>query len=352
MSTIKVLTRAVLLCFGCTITSSFAQTFDAPTADPLDRLAMDRPVIGNVLMSSVSENNGHWAIVGERGYIYTREGEKGPWAQSRVPTSVLLTSVLMDNGGQGWAVGHSGIILATDDGGRSWKKQMDGIEGARITASGAETEAEKRDARFLLDEGADKPLFNIARIDNERVLVVGSYGLAFETLDGGENWKSIKYQLPNPMGAHLYGIEVKGDTVFIAGEMGTIIRSRNKGATYEKLNSPYDGSFFGLCMLSSENIIVYGLKGHAYTSSDGGESWEKSSIASEASISACTVVGDNVYLGNQAGEIFLSKDQGTTFRFVGSAHVGPLLDLHKISDQKLLTVGMRGQHSVDLQVSP
>ena len=353
MSKLNLQAATLLLCLGLGANPSFAQSFDSTVADPLDRPAMERKAIGSAMLTSVTEAEGRWVLVGERGYIFTRSGVEDQWTQAEVPTSVLLTSVLMVSSDHGWAVGHSGVILATANGGRSWQKVMDGVDGADITAQSALTEQDRRDAEFLKKEGADKPLFDIASIgDANALLTIGAYGLAYVSSDSGASWESIKYQLPNPMGAHLYDVDSLADTVFIAGEMGTILRSTNGGKDYESVESPYDGSFFGLCMLSPENVIVYGLKGHAYTSSDGGDHWQKSTIASEASINACTVIGKDVYLGNQAGEIFLSKNGGKTFSFVDAAHLGPILDLHTLSDQKLLAVGMRGQQAVDLQVSP
>ena len=46
-----------------------------------------------------------------------------------MPVSSDLFAVHFANASKGWAVGHDGVVLASSDGGQSWTKQLDGLEG-------------------------------------------------------------------------------------------------------------------------------------------------------------------------------------------------------------------------------
>ena len=61
----------------------------------------------------------------------------------------------------------------------------------------------------------------------------------------------LKDRIDNPDGMHLYGITESNGKLFVAGEVGVLFRSLDKGLTWEALESPYDGSFFSV--FGSEN---------------------------------------------------------------------------------------------------
>ncbi|KPA98491.1 YCF48-related protein, partial [Pseudomonas asplenii] len=73
-------------------------------------------------------------------------------------------------------------------------------------------------AQRLLADGADKPLLALSFADARHGLVVGAYGLALSTADGGHSWQSSMDRLPNPRGLHLYALARQGADLYIAGE--------------------------------------------------------------------------------------------------------------------------------------
>ena len=60
--------------------------------------------------------------VGERGIILMSVDGKA-WKQSASPVDVLLNAVFFLDSQHGWAVGHDAAIIATEDGGKTWKLQ-------------------------------------------------------------------------------------------------------------------------------------------------------------------------------------------------------------------------------------
>jgi photosystem II stability/assembly factor-like uncharacterized protein len=252
--------------------------------------------------------------VGERGAVLLSDDQGGQWRQAAaVPVSVTLTAVQFVDERTGWAVGHQGVVLHTTDGGEHWTVQLDGrriaqrvMEEARASGDAArQAEAER-----LAAEGADKPLLALA-FDNAREgWVLGAFNLALVTQDGGRSWQSVSARLPNPKGAHLYAMHRQGADLLIAGEQGLVLHSGDGGQRFERLTTPYGGSFFGVAHEADGAWLVAGLRGRALRSRDGGRSW--SELASPVPASVTAMQRDDhgqVWMTNQAGQLLRAGSQ-------------------------------------------
>jgi len=247
--------------------------------------------------------------VGERGTVLLSDDAAKSWRQARVPVQVTLTAVRFVNERTGWAAGHLGVILKSDDGGESWVKQFDGVQAAKLVAAGGD----ERTKRFV-EEGPDKPFFDLDFADAQHGFAVGAYNLAFATVDGGQTWVPILGRLPNPKSLHLYGVRASGGHVYIAGEQGLLMASADGGASFAALPSAYKGSYFGLLAARSGALIAYGLRGNAWRSSDQGASWSRLDTGLQTSISAALELdGGELALLAQTGELLRSRDDGRSF---------------------------------------
>ena len=66
-------------------------------------------------------------------------------------------------------------------------------------------------------------------------------------------------QEPTP---HLNAIARTGSgALFIVGERGAAFRSRDSGATWQRLQLPYDGSMFGVIGYAADHVLAFGLRG-------------------------------------------------------------------------------------------
>lgn len=80
-------------------------------------------------------------IVGRPGSVVLRSGDSGEsWSLCRTPNPTPLNAVDFVDQTHGWAVGDLGVILATEDGGRSWivQQQGDGRAGILWVAADAD----------------------------------------------------------------------------------------------------------------------------------------------------------------------------------------------------------------------
>jgi hypothetical protein len=92
---------------------------------------------------------------------------------------------------KGWAVGHFGIVLHTEDGGETWIKQLDGKQAAHLVLDQAQARVQRGEgnaetlthelnaARQLVEDGPDKPFFDVYFENETTGFVVGAYNLIF-----------------------------------------------------------------------------------------------------------------------------------------------------------------------------
>jgi photosystem II stability/assembly factor-like uncharacterized protein len=294
-------------------------------------------------MLAVARAGRRLVAAGERGIVRVSEDDGATWSQARVPVQVSLTALHFADARRGWGAGHLGVILRTDDGGATWTRQLDGIAVARQVLAAAPDDAARQRAQRLVDEGPDKPFFDLD-VAGSRGLAVGAYGLAVETRDGGDNWQAVApARLPNPKSLHLYATRWLGRQLFIAGEQGLLLRSSDGGESFEPLASPYKGSFFGLLGTRAGSLIAFGLRGHAFRSADGGANWEKLETGVPLTLSAGIERADgSLLLLAQNGDLLSSRDDGRHFERLPAARPLPAAALAAGTGSQVVVAGLRG----------
>jgi len=326
----------------------------AGTPDALDRPSVVSPRVARLLMTSVARAGARIVAVGERGVILYSDDQGHSWQQaSSVPVSVTLTRVQFVSDTLGWATGHSGVVLHTQDGGKTWVKQLDGRQAAKIELAQAQAEGANPqrvgNAEHLVADGPDKPFFGLYFADAKHGWVVGAYGLALHTSDGGASWQSLMGRFDNAKGRHLYSILPLQDKLYLLGEQGAVFRSVNGGAAFEELTTPSRGTYFGAVACGTNCLLAYGLRGNANRSVDGGQSWQAVKLP-PASLTAGLALGErSVLLANEAGQLLLSRDAGDTFKEVSQLPAGSMVSLLQYSNELLLAAGIRNMTSIDLR---
>jgi photosystem II stability/assembly factor-like uncharacterized protein len=317
-----------------------------PTPAAMERQAIISAKAEHSTLLAVTHAGTRLVAAGERGIILTSDDNGASWNQSQVPTSVNLTALCFVDESRGWAVGHMGVILHTEDGGLSWHKQLDGVAVARLAVEAVRDSEDTREiklANYLVSDGPDKPFFDIWMDKQGRGYVIGAFNLVFRTEDGGKHWQYWSPRVKNTFGLHLYGITRHGDDFFIAGEQGLLLRSQDGGEHFTPLETPYEGSWFGILASREGTLLVYGLRGNAYVSADGGESWQFSDTGSRVGFSAAIELADGrIVLANQAGQLFASADGGRSFQPLGGLPGMPFAALTQADSGELILASLRG----------
>lgn len=319
---------------GAALAGAVQVSGPAPVGPALDRPALQvRAPERAVLLAAAPASTGLVAV-GERGLALVRDRATGAWQQRATPTSVTLTAVRFVDATQGVAVGHGGVVLATADGGRSWQRRLDGRRVAQLALEDAKASgdaARLRDAERLVADGPDKPLLDVLAWDARRMLVVGAYGIAMHSDDGGHTWTSWMGRLPNPRGLHLYAVRRVDDRLLVVGEQGLLLASDDGGTTFRTVASPYRGSWFTAEMTTADEWVVAGLRGQAWRTADGGASWQPLAGEATASITASVLDAQGqLLLGNQAGMVL--RVEGDRLRPLGDQALAPIAAL--VFDQR------------------
>lgn len=232
--------------------------------------------------------------VGDHGVVLlSDDGGKSHRQARSVPIDATLTSVSFVDSKLGWAAGHWGVVLRTEDGGETWTRQR-------------------------VDTSQDMPLFAIRFFDANNGVAVGLWSLVLVTQDAGKTWRKV--EMPVPEGAkkadlNLFALfaDTKG-RVFAAGEKGMVLRSDDRGQHWTYLPTGYKGSFWTGLVAADGSILVAGLRGSMYRSTDDGRSWTRVDTHSKSSITALARAdGDIVGVGLD-GLVLRSQDGGASFR--------------------------------------
>lgn len=322
--------------------------------DVLDTPAQMSPLAARSLMQAVTRVDGRLVAVGQRGHILLSSDAGASWKQVRVPVSSDLTAVYFVDIHHGWAVGHDGVVLSTEDGGDSWRVQLDGrrandllVEAMqRNAAADPASEPAKKllaEAQRYKEQGPDKPFLDVWFADARNGFVVGAYNLVFRTRDGGNTWESWFDRTDNPKFFNLYAIRRVGSDIYAAGESGLLLKLDAATDRFKALDTGYTGSFFGLAEAKGGTVLAYGLRGSVFRSDDAGRTWSKVDAALPASIVASTrTMDDLTLLADAGGRVVASNDGGRSFHAVPLKQSMPLTGFTEVADGRFVITGPRG----------
>ena len=212
---------------------------------PLDEAAplLACPACGPVVAAATTP--GGIVAVGERGLIL-HGTSGGNWQQMPAPVRRTLTSVTRTAVGSLVAAGHDALLLSWADARSAWT----------IVRSSPELDA---------------PLLDIWISDNGKGFAVGAYGLMLTTDNHGQDWTR---RMVDPDEPHFYSVhESDNGAVFLAGEFGVLFRSRDGGASWTRLDTGWEGTFFGIRAGVEGRLLLFGLEGVLMESHDDGGTW-------------------------------------------------------------------------------
>lgn len=239
-----------LLCFSCYKSSHDVMVGIAQHQRiRFEEIAFPRDTTNNDLV--ILENNHIWAI-GYNGkdpnkIYYSTDGGHS-WTPKPINSKGMILNALyfLDNQ-HGWAVGDSGIILTTTDGGMSWAE---------------------------LSTPTDYPLTKVHFV-NAQVGYVASGtewgGEVFRTANGGGKWEKVYSGLEAGYVFDISALDPK--TAAIAVNDALVFTTRDEGSTWRKADHNFAGAASVFYTVSGK-LWVAGRHGGLYNSDDLGETWK------------------------------------------------------------------------------
>jgi photosystem II stability/assembly factor-like uncharacterized protein len=199
-------------------------------------------------------HSGDWGKTWKAQQFDTRLPEGGPEGTTGISSAeaenegaveeARLNAVAFADDQTGWIVGEFGLVLRTEDGGQTWKRQL--------SASG-------------------KLLFAIHVLDSRRALVAGSEGTFMETLDGGASWTAH----PTGVSQHLLGLWPTGESVTLVGRDGVILVRQHEKAPFVRRPAGLFTWLNAVVFVNADIGFAVGGRGHLLMTKNAGESWKR-----------------------------------------------------------------------------
>jgi photosystem II stability/assembly factor-like uncharacterized protein len=250
-----------------------------------------------------------------------------------------LNTVYFLDSKRGWVGGDGGYLSRTDDGGRTWVRQIVGTTDAIndiyfrdkeagfllagntifVTHDSGTRWSEAR--RFLPAEfeGASVELYSVRFSSKKRGWVVGSVSrhdrvidsILVHTDDGGETWK--RQQAPSRL--ELIHIDFVNDQRgWIVGNGGTILNTRDGGDSWTAQNSGTNATIYHVDFRDEKKGWAVGEKGTLLRTVDGGDNWAPVVTNVGATMLSVQFLNDDDgWAVGRAGTILRSEDTGRTW---------------------------------------
>jgi len=353
--------HSIVLAAGV-IAAFAAGAADSGWRDVLDTPAEKSPLAPRTLVTGLTSAGKRIVAVGARGHVLLSDNAGRSWQQAAVPVSSDLVGVAFPSASTGWAVGHDGVVLRSTNAGATWTRQLDGNSAGTAMVEYYTREAnnlfpaDPKRATALLEEakrfaaqGAENPLLDVWFENESSGFVVGAFGLALHTTDGGTSWQPWLHAIDNPKALHLYAIRAVGADVYLVGEQGLALKLDRATGRFHALDLPYKGTLFGV-IGNSRAVLVFGLRGNALRSTDGGRSWQPVASGVQVGLTGGTVDADGRFvMVSQAGHVLVSRDDGATFKPVQIERPLPAAAVLGTTPNTVVVAGPRGIQSQTLQ---
>lgn len=258
------------------------------------------PLIAHSLLLAAARAGSRIVAVGEGGTVALSDDEGKTFRRAgSVPVQATLTSVFFVDQSHGWAVGHWGVILKTDDGGEHWAVQAQ-------------------------DVASDRPFYSVWFKDALTGVAVGLWSKVLRTVDGGKTWNPVVVGAPEEGAkADRNFFQLFADQsghLFATAEAGWLLRSEDFGKTWHYIKTGYKGSLWTGIALRDGTLLLGGLRGTVLRSTDQGATWSallqpiSRAVTSFAQAQDGTVYAaglDGLWLRSEDGQRFIGQQLST-----------------------------------------
>ena len=221
-------------------------------------------------------------MAGDKGVIMTTDDGGRTWTRQVLKKGYkyydLYSIAFAPDGSHGWVVGDAGVIFRTDDQGHTWTEQPG-------------------------PAGLNTALLEITVADNRRFCAAGEHGVLLCTSDGGATWNMQKFH----DFAFFDVVYSDPNNIWAVGEFATLLHSSDGGKSWQVRNGGDMGKgdpLFSLAFNGNQGLAV-GLIGSSLQSNDGGKTWQTHQLAN-GHRSLYTVSS----VPSQAGEFYAAGEQG------------------------------------------
>ncbi len=257
-------------------------------------------------------------------------GQNGAWTRQRSNTLAWLHSVFFLDQNRGWAVGSRGVLLATEDGGRSWRARARPAEDVL------------RDIYFSDEFNGwivcEKNIYDLKTKDEARTYLMN-------TIDGGNKWTRVKILEADVDARLIRAVFSPGGRGWAFGEGGAIYTSPSSGASWIRLQAPTRHLLLGGTFIDDDRGWLVGAGSTILQTSDGGETWHLSRLPGAKGIrfNATSFVDNRLgWAVGSGGSIYRTVNGGRTWQAQNSRVSADLFDVKFLDAVEGWAVGAEG----------
>ena len=250
-----------------------------------------------------------------------------------------LNAVYFVDSKRGWAGGDDGLVLRTEDGGRTWTRleiaatdsindiyfrdREDGyvLAGNRVLVTEDGGHSWRESGKFLPAAfgGALPELYSVRFASKKRGWIVGSVSrrdtvvdsLVLSTADGGQTWTRQRVATRDEL-IHLdFSGEKRG---WIVGAAGTVLHTRDGGETWARQVSNTRATLYHVDFRNEREGWIVGERGTILRTVNGGETWVPAASPVRSTLLSVEFVSeDDGWAVGRGGVILRSADGGLTW---------------------------------------
>ena len=292
----------------------------------LPPIAEKKLTLHDDLLAIDGSDGGKNVAVGKSGLILVTNNNGKTWERRATDTAKALSAISFADGKHAFVVGSGGTVLATQDGGATWRSQA---------------------------SGSKDQLLGVHAVSPTHAYVVGAFGTFLSILDGGGSWTrhEIKwdqligkiinesgYIEPN-LNAIFFSSPING---WIVGEFGLVLHTEDGGSTWTAQRSGTDlPQLYSVKFIDNQRGWAVGQAGSLIRTTDGGKRWTTVDIDSKRDLynisvdgQRCIIVGDGIAFG--------SDDAGSSWKEIRLNSEDRWLAGALVKDRAALAVGAGG----------
>jgi photosystem II stability/assembly factor-like uncharacterized protein len=184
--------------------------------------------------------------------------QNGAWARQRTGSMAWLHSVFFLDQNRGWASGGKGVLLATLDGGQTWKPKQ------------SSTTDVLRDIYFVDENNGwlvcEVNFYELKTKEQPRAYLM-------HTTDGGEHWERVNIKGVDVDARLVRAVFTPGGRGWAFGEAGAIFATKDGGVNWTRLQSPTRHLLLGGSFIDEDRGWLVGAGATIIQTSDGGDTW-------------------------------------------------------------------------------
>ncbi len=267
-----------------------------------------------------------------------------------------LNSIFFINEKNGIAVGDSGTIIFSNNGGNTWlhkpidkKINLNDLycfpTGKVIIIGDSSTIFYSKnflDTLQLIPLQKGYTFFKVKFIDEQTGFITGNKGLILKTINGGINW----YKVITNTTTLIFDVDFfDSRRGFAVGWNGLLLKTTNGGETWQRVDNFSTDNYLKSIDLENNGFgIIAGGDATVVRTTNFGEEWELKRIADVGGLQKVYFLSENyVSLIGSKGTFMISKDRGQNWNLIDTRSFTNMNDIALNPNGQLYLVGYNGQ---------